>query len=170
MIHTDRIYHWIRSVYRDSPQLPLMSIAKENVFIADYPPAPTPDDTFAYLDTSLPAVLITSGDTAHELASIDEQSQLQTYSIKIKFMKQVGPGEEYLNQMSENLNQLMDILWAERNLDKMDLQSEAAPLLMEFTGDWKDIDRDESSMMLDATGRFITVGYFNIKITINQTL
>jgi len=164
MIHDHQIYVWLKKLFEASQVISDLDIKR--VQMADYPEVPGPTDDEGGLKNFLPAVLITKGNRSNTWGEdINSNNQNQDYYIKIKYARAFKDGDNPHIIMPVAIAKLMNVLKDNFTLDAMDLNGTAAPLSMSYYGEW---ECQSESMMSGTT--FIGIGYFQIKISINQSL
>jgi hypothetical protein len=162
MIHDHQVFEWVKGIFNKSTIKG--SLGLKQVAIADYPNMPGPGASEGGIDKFLPAVLITKSDQKNTWHDIGETA-VQDYFVKIKYARQIKSGDTPHLVMAVELDKVMEVLKSFYTCDNLMLDDSSVPLQMTFTGDWEIIDETAES---GATQ--IVFGYFNILITINQTL
>ena len=164
MIHDHQIYTRLKQLFKDSPVM--NDLAIQRVEMADYPEVPGPSDDEGGIKNFLPAILITKGDNKNGwLDEGNEDTIKQQYFVKVKYARIFSNTDNPHIIMPVAIAKIMNALKNCYDLNSMDLNNTAMPQRMEFWGDW---DCMEEPMMSGTT--FIGIGYFQIKITLNQQL
>ncbi len=164
MIHDHQIYTWLKQLYEKSDVISKLDVVR--VEMADYPEVPGPGPDEGGLKNFLPAILITKGESNNSWgADVNSNNQDQEYYIKIKYARAFKDGDNPHVIMPAEISQIMNVLKNNFTLDQMDLSGTAAPLSMSFWGDW---NCQAESLVSGTT--FIGIGFFQIKISLNQSL